>query len=40
MDTGITGSNIPENGSYVIQMLINDGVNAGMYQEHFTGLMS
>lgn len=40
MDTGITGSNISENGSYVVQMLINDGANAGMYQEHFTGLMS
>lgn len=40
MDTGISGSNITENGSYIIQMLVNDGTNAGMYQEHFTGTMS
>lgn len=40
MDTGIAGANLPSHGSYVVQMFINDGTNAGLYNEYFTGIMS
>lgn len=39
MDTGITGSNLAT-GSYMIQMIINDGTNVGQYNEYYTGVMS
>lgn len=40
MDTGITGTNIPANGSYVVQMFINNGTTSGQYNEYYTGIMS
>ncbi len=40
MDTGITGTNIPANGSYVVQMLVNNGTTAGQHNEYYTGVMS
>ena len=39
MDTGITGTNLAT-GTYAVQMLINDGTNAGQYNEHYSGIMS
>lgn len=39
MDTGITGSNL-STGSYMVQMLVNDGTNTSQYNEYYTGVMS
>ena len=39
MDTGITGTNLAT-GTYVVQMLINDGTNTSQYNEHYSGIMS
>lgn len=39
MDTGISGADL-ETGTYVVQMLINDGTNTKQYSEHYSGMMS
>lgn len=39
MDTGITGTNLGT-GSYMVQMLVNDGTNTAQYYEYYTGVMS
>lgn len=41
IDTGITGVDIPENGSYIVQMYVNvTGSGLSHYQEYYTGVMS
>lgn len=39
MDTGITGTNLAT-GSFIVQMLVNDGTNTAQYNEYYTGVMS
>jgi hypothetical protein len=41
LDTGITGADIPANGSYIVQMYVNvTGSGLSHYQEYYTGVMS
>lgn len=42
IDTGITGDNIPDNGSYIVQIYANTtaSTNLAHYEEYYTGVMS
>lgn len=40
MDTGISGSDIPSNGTYVIQVYCHQGVSGGFWECYWSGIMS
>lgn len=40
MDTGISGTNIPENGTYIVQVHCNQAVSGGFWSCRWSGIMS